>query len=69
MAALWAQQDVDRRARRRAEDLWWALRSAFQGYYRRVTTATEGLQISDEVRAVFDLTEDEKAAIEEQPAD
>lgn len=33
---MWMQQEQDRRLRHLVEDMWWALRRAFQSYYRRV---------------------------------
>lgn len=61
---MWSQQETDRRMRRRAEDIWWNIRRAFQTYYRRVNLAVLKLDLTPEQTKEFDLTMTELKAIE-----
>lgn len=61
---MWAQQEMDRRARQIMEDMWWDLRSAFKSYFRRVSSLVLTLGIEDKR---FNLTPMEKKAIEATP--
>lgn len=63
---LWAQQELDRRARQHAEDLWWNLRRAFQSYFRRVIVAVDTMDLAPAARKLFDLTTSERRAIDAQ---
>lgn len=60
---MWAQQELDRRQRQRAEDLWWAVRRAFQSYFRRTIMAVDALDLPPAVRRKFDLLPAEQRAI------
>jgi thioesterase domain-containing protein len=67
---MWEQQEADRLARQRAEDLWWAVRRAFQSYFRRVTALADALALPPEKRRRFELLPAEKRAIDaEMPSD
>ena len=61
---MWAQQEADRRMRQAVEDMWWALRRAFQSYYRRVTYTLIALNIPEDKMSRFELTAKELAAID-----
>lgn len=64
---MWAQQESDRRMRQITEDMWWALRRAFQSYYRRVTSALIQISLTKEQARAFELTPDEVEAIKARP--
>lgn len=66
---IWAQQEEDRLMRRAIEDLWWALRRAFQSYYRRVSSTLLHLNLPEDVAKKFELTSSELKAIEAKPPD
>lgn len=64
---MWVQQEADRRSRQVMEDIFWDLRSAFKSYFRRVSTAILGLNLTKEQTEIFSLTATEKKAIDATP--
>lgn len=64
---MWAQQESDRHVRQEVEDMWWELRRAFQGYYRRVTNKTLEMSLSEEDAKAFELTPKELKAVRARP--
>ncbi len=65
--SMWAQQEADRIARQVAEDLWWKLWHAFQGYYRRVAALATKWGLTDEQKKLLELNAAEERAIDARP--